>query len=226
MRLLLGTGGGLVPRRRPSGRRRGAPATILVLALVSLKSPRSARAYESVVVRAARAPIGYELELEPHLVLGANPPGPGAGSGVGVGVRGSLVIAPDGFLRGVNDSVALGIGLDYGHYYGSWAINGYRDQCLSFSPGPNGTSICTAVTSNGGTYNYLFVPAVMQWNFWLTERFSAFAEPGLTLYFLSNHGLEASPALFVGGRFRIGDRITLTARLGYPTSAFGISFMM
>ena len=225
MRFLLGTGGGVGPARRPPGRRGCAPATILVLALASLTSPRIARAYESVV-REARAPIGYAFELEPHLVLGSNPPGAGAGSGVGVGVRGNMVIAPDGFLRGVNDSVALGIGLDYGHYYASWAINGYRDQCLSFQPGPDGTSICTAVTSNGGTYNYLFVPAVMQWNFWLTERLSAFAEPGLTLYFISNHGFDASPALFVGGRFRIADRITLTARLGYPTFAFGVSFMM
>jgi hypothetical protein len=66
----------------------------------------------------------------------------------------------------------------------------------------------------------------MQWNFWLTRRFSAFGEPGLDVYYLGNHGFYASPAVYVGGRFRIADRITLTGRIGYPTVALGVSFMM
>jgi hypothetical protein len=66
----------------------------------------------------------------------------------------------------------------------------------------------------------------MQWNFWLTERFSAFGEPGLAFYHLGNYGFSASPALYVGGRMRLADRITLTARLGYPTLAIGVSFLM
>ena len=128
--------------------------------------------------------------------------------------------------RGVNDSVAIGFGLDFGHYAGRYALNGYRDQCLHFEPGPAGTAVCTDVTSNGGTYNYVFVPVVMQWNFWLTERFSAFGEPGLAFYHLGNYGFSASPALYLGGRLRLADRITLTARIGYPTLAIGVSFMM
>ena len=75
----------------------------------------------------------------------------------------------------------IGFGLDFGHYAARYGFNGYRDQCLHFEPGPAGTAVCTDVTSNGGTYNYVFVPVVMQWNFWLTERFSAFGEPGLDL---------------------------------------------
>ena len=186
----------------------------------------SAQAYEQVVIRDWRTPIGYDLEIEPHLVLGTAPPGPGAGSGVGLGVRGSLVILPEGFIPRLNDSVAVGVGLDIGHYTGSWAINGYRDQCLHYEPGPAGTSVCTDVSSNGGTYNYVFVPVVMQWNFWLTRRFSGFAEPGVDLYYLGNHGLWFSPAAYLGGRFQIGDRVTLTGRIGYPTVALGVSFMM
>jgi len=145
---------------------------------------------------------------------------------VGLGVRGSLVILPEGFIPRLNDSVAVGVGLDIGHYTGSWAINGYRDQCLHYEPGPAGTSVCTDVSSNGGTYNYVFVPVVMQWNFWLTRRFSAFAEPGVDLYYLGNHGLWFSPAAYLGGRFQIGDRVTLTGRIGYPMVALGVSFMM
>jgi hypothetical protein len=210
----------------PCSRRLRAAVVFVLFSLGLALSASSAHAYEQVVIRDWRTPIGYDLELEPHLVLGTAPPGPGAGSGVGLGVRGSLVIIPEGFLPRVNDSVAIGVGLDIGHYTGSWAINGYRDQCLHFEPGPNGTSICTEVTSNGGVYNYVFVPVVMQWNFWLTRRFSAFGEPGLDLYYLGHHGFWFSPAAYLGGRVQIADRITLTGRIGYPTVALGVSFMM
>jgi hypothetical protein len=141
-------------------------------------------------------------------------------------VRASFVVSPDGFIRGVNDSLAFGVGLDFSHYNGALAFGGARDQCLRFEPGPAGTSVCTDVTSNAGSFNYLFAPVVLQWNFWLTERFSAFGEPGLDLYWLGNQGIGLSPALYVGGRFRIGDRITLTGRVGYPSVGFGVSFMM
>ncbi len=183
-------------------------------------------AFDQVVIRGGRTPILYELELEPHLVFGTAPPGPGYGSGGGVGVRGSLVILPEGFIRNVNDSIAIGVGLDFGRYRGAWDLRGYRDQCLHWEPGPNGTSVCTEVTSNGGTYNYLFIPVVMQWNFWFTRRFSAFGEPGLDLYFLGDHGLSISPAAYVGGRVQLGEGITLTGRVGYPTLALGVSFML
>jgi len=196
------------------------------VALAGLFSPASAAAHEQVVIRDWRAPISYDIEIEPHLVLGTAPPGAGAGSGAGLGVRGSMVILPEGFIPRLNDSVAVGVGLDYGRYNGAWAINGYRDQCLHYEPGPAGTSICTEVTSNGGTYNYLFVPVVMQWNFWLTRRFSAFGEPGVDFYYLGNHGFWFSPAAYVGGRVQLADGITLTGRIGYPTVAIGVSFMM
>lgn len=196
----------------------------LALSLVFFAS--SAQAREPMVIHDSRTPIGYDFELEPHLVVGTSPPGYGMGSGVGFGARASVVVAPDGFIRNVNDSVAVGFGLDIGHYTGSWAIQGYRDQCLHYETGPAGTQVCTEVTSNGGTYNYVFVPVVMQWNFWLTQRWSVFGEPGVDFYYLGNHGLSLSPALYAGGRFQIADRITLTARLGYPTFAFGVSFLM
>jgi hypothetical protein len=166
----------------------------------------------------------YDLEIEPHLVLGTAPPGVGAGSGVGVGVRGSLVILPEGFIPKVNDSVAIGVGLDFGRYYGKWAVNGYQEQCLHYESGPNGTRICTEVTSNA--YTYLYIPVVMQWNFWFTRRFSAFGEPGVDLYYIGNQGFNVVPALYLGGRVQLSDRITLTARVGYPTLALGVSFML
>lgn len=213
--------------RAPSLRTHGRHAVSGVVLLVGLTLlARSAAAYDQVVIRDWRAPLVYEFELEPHLVLGTAPPGPGYGSGVGIGVRGSAVIVPEGFIRNVNDSIAIGFGLDLGRYTGAWDLRGYRDQCLHYEPGPNGTSICTEVTSNGGTYNYLFVPVVMQWNFWFTHRFSAFGEPGVNLYYLGSHGFNVSPAAYVGGRVKLTQGITLTGRVGYPVLAIGVSFML
>ncbi len=204
--------------------RRVAVAAAAVAVLLSSGAAQARRGYYNAYE--ARAPIDYTAELEPHLVFGSAPPGRGAGSGVGLGVRASIVVAPDGFIRDVNDSVAIGFGVDYGHYAARYALNGYRDQCLNFEPGPAGTSICTDVSSNGGSYNYLFIPVVMQWNFWLTDKFSAFGEPGLSLYHVGGQGFSAAPALYVGGRLRLTDTITLTARIGYPTFSFGVSFLL
>jgi hypothetical protein len=205
----------------------GRPVLILASTVSLLLGPMStANAREDVVIRSSRTPMSYEVELEPHLVLGTAPPGPGQGSGVGAGVRGNFVILPEGFIPNVNDSVAIGVGLDFGRYYGNWSVNGYQNQCLHFQSGPNGTQICTEVTSNGGTYTYVYIPVVMQWNFWLTRRFSAFGEPGVDFYHLGNHGFSAVPAFYLGGRVQLSDRITLTGRIGYPTVAIGASFML
>lgn len=200
--------------------------TVIAAALASTAAIPAAQARDTRVIRDWRTPIAYQLELEPHLLVGTDPPGPGAGSGVGAGVRASFVVLPDGFLRNVNDSVAIGVGLDFGHYYSDWWTNDTRDQCVHFAPGPNGTQVCTETTSYRGTYNYVYVPVVMQWNFWLTHRWSVFAEPGLNLYFASHHSLDISPALYVGGRFHIANGIAITGRLGYPASSIGLSFLL
>lgn len=201
-------------------------AVALVIASSILIPVGLADAREGTIVRDAHDPIGYSTEIEPHVVVGSAPPGSGVGSGGGIGIRASVLLAPGGFIDGINDSVAIGFGADYGRYSAAYAIGGYRDQCRHFEPGPAGTSVCTDVTSYGGTYNYLFLPVVMQWNFWFTDRWSAFGEPGINLYYLGNHGLGAGAALYLGGRFRLSDRITITARLGYPTLGVGVSFMM
>jgi hypothetical protein len=204
--------------------RRTLAAALAVVGL-ALAAARPAAADVSVI-RSTRTPIGYAAEIEPHLVIGSAPPDRGASSNAGIGLRASVVLAPDGFIRGLNDSIAIGFGLDFGHYADAYGFYGYRDQCVHFEPGPAGTSVCTDVTSNGGSYNYVFAPVVMQWNFWFTDRFSAFGEPGIAFYHLGNYGFAATGAFYVGGRMRLADRITLTARIGYPTLAIGVSFMM
>jgi hypothetical protein len=165
----------------------------------------------------------YGLELEPHLVLGpANPPGPGVGEGAGVGFRGSIVVAHDGFIDNVNDAVAVGFGLDILHYPGDGASA--FGTCVRRTPGPAGTVICTEVDTPGGPRNYLFIPVVMQWSFWLTPQWSVFGEPGLDVFFTGHTG-GVTPSLAVGGRLQLSDAFTVVLRIGWPTTTVGVSFL-
>jgi hypothetical protein len=208
----------MVPRRK---------ATAIAASVVAcLATAQSAQAHDEPAIRERRTPIAYRFELEPHLLAGTEPPGLGAGSGFGMGGRASFVILPDGFLKNVNDSVAIGAGVDVGRYYGSLAFGGYRDQCLHYENGPAGTQVCTEVTSNGGRYTYVYLPVVMQWNFWLTSRWSVFGEPGLAVYFVGDRDAGVIPSGYLGGRFRIAEGVTLTGRIGYPSLSLGVSFML
>src|SRR5471030_2885343 len=56
----------------------------------------------------------YSVEVEPHLILGW---GSGYGTtGYGIGGRVSIPIVQDGFVKTINNSVAVGFGLDFLHY--------------------------------------------------------------------------------------------------------------
>lgn len=72
----------------------------------------------------------------------------------------------------------------------------------------------------------VYVPIVLQWNFWLSTHFSVFGEPGIA--FGSGRGSNNGvyPALFVGGRYNFADWIALTLRLGYPDVSLGVSFFL
>jgi len=77
----------------------------------------------------------------------------------------------------------------------------------------------------------VWIPVVLQWNFWLSRNWSVFGEPGVA--FRVGHGLEGDHndhlgilGLWVGGRFHFTDRVTLTLRLGRPTFSVGVSFLL
>jgi len=174
-----------------------------------------------VLVRRGTVRPAYPLELEPHLIFGAAPPpGPGSGQGAGIGVRGSFVLAPQGFIASLDDTVSLGVGLDLLRYDGGGSQFG---RCTRFTPGPAGTNVCTEVSGPGS--NYAFVPVVMQWSFWLTPMWSVFAEPGVAV-FVASGGSGVAPSFSVGGRVRLSQAIALTLRLGWPTLTFGGSFFL
>lgn len=68
----------------------------------------------------------------------------------------------------------------------------------------------------------IFVPVVMQWNFFLSEHWAVFGEPGIG--FAANGASILHPTLAVGGKYFFNDKISLTMRLGYPAFAIGASF--
>jgi hypothetical protein len=75
-----------------------------------------------------------------------------------------------------------------------------------------------------GTHGRVLVPVVMQWNFWLSQHWSVFGEPGIALG--DGRTTEAWPVLDVGGRFLFTDRIALTMRVGFPDLSVGVSFLL
>lgn len=78
----------------------------------------------------------------------------------------------------------------------------------------------------------VWLPVAMQWNFWLSHNWSVFGEPGVAFRVgegFDGHGPNGRfgwLALWVGGRFHFTDTITLTLRLGRPTTSVGVSFLL
>ncbi len=166
-------------------------------------------------------PPQYGVEIEPHLVVTDHLYGGYTydSTGFGPGLRFSIPVMSPGFVKTINDSIAIGFGADLLHF------SGYR--C--------GHNNCV----NTDSFWVLYAPVVMQWNFWLTEKWSVFGEPGLVVRhafvdsgfcndaFYNNcrnvNGIE--PAFFAGGRFHFGETTALTMRLGFPMAfSIGVSF--
>jgi hypothetical protein len=174
----------------------------------------------------------YGVELEPHLTLGwIDPPGYGTGEGVGLGGRATFEIIGHGFIPSLNNSVGIGVGADWIHYAGDGT--GPRGECVHFVPGPAGVPICTEVSGSGhDDTDYLWVPVVLQWNFWLHRKWSVFGEIGAAFRFDDMHDFGFSPLIsWGGGRFHFTDNTALTLRLGIPFVltpyiSLGVSFLL
>jgi hypothetical protein len=71
----------------------------------------------------------------------------------------------------------------------------------------------------------VLIPIVLQWNFWLSNRFSVFGEPGFAV--TSGGPQTFDPFIFyAGGRFLFTPRIGFTVRVGYPDVSVGVSFLL
>lgn len=69
----------------------------------------------------------------------------------------------------------------------------------------------------------IWVPIVMQWNFWLSRTWSVFGEPGAGLYLGNSSGVRA--AFYGGARLHFSEKVALTLRVGYPAISAGLSFV-
>jgi hypothetical protein len=182
--------------------------------LATALAPSTASAQERYQDRSTSwrdEPSAYPLEVEPHFTFGAeNVYGQ---TGFGAGVRLGIPIVYD-LLHRVPDNIAIGFGGDIVHY----------DNC--YFPGRCGA-------------NYFMFPVVAQWNVFLLRRLSVFAEAGVYVYkgffdtCTTADGFACSappdfgvlPTLAVGARLHLGDNVSFTARIGYPTITFGLSFL-
>jgi hypothetical protein len=67
----------------------------------------------------------------------------------------------------------------------------------------------------------------VQWNFFFTDKFSAFAEGGLMLRSGGFYDyVDADFFIGIGGRYHFNDNVALTFRIGSPFVSLGVSFFV
>jgi hypothetical protein len=149
----------------------------------------------------------YSVELEPHVILGwasidTNDPFPrnfdlNHNASFGPGLRVGIPLVTNGFVHSINDSVALGLGIDMAHY--------------------------------GPSSNVVWVPVVMQWNFYVSDAITVFGEPGGALRTAYSHGQtewHIDGVMQAGAKFMIERHLGLTVRAGYPYFSAGLTFLL
>jgi hypothetical protein len=195
--------------RRPSWLTLAAAAGLFA----ALALPRTAAA-QSIIKNPGQHPQGPELE--PHLILRPFDT-PDGDLGLGLGFRATFQIGQNNFIGSINNSVGIGVGLDWMRYRGCGRYRyGGRDyDCDS--------------------QNAFVVPVVMQWSFYLSRSWSVFGEPGIAASFYNGGCSDLpgdpcghsvfTPILFAGGRWHFADNVTLTMRIGWPYASVGVSFM-
>ncbi|HEY8943256.1 MAG TPA: hypothetical protein VIM73_03290, partial [Polyangiaceae bacterium] len=126
---------------------------------------------DTLVIDRPGAHPNYSFEAEPHLILGfIDPPGLAHGEGYGVGFRGTIELVDNGFVQTINNTIGLGFGVDFVRYNrgrGRCVEVGEDRECLEFA--------------DDDDIDNLWLPVVMQWNFWLSRNWSVFGEPGLAI---------------------------------------------
>lgn len=153
-----------------------------------------AHADQSIIKQPGLHP-DYSFEAEPHFVVGfADPPG---GKDFGKG----------GFGPGFRGTFEL-------------VDNGF----IASINNTVGLGVGVDWLVSGAKHSSVWVPVVMQWNFWLSRNWSVFGEPGGAIYLGDKTG--ASPVLMAGARLHFSESTTLTLRAGYPALAVGLSFLL
>ncbi len=173
----------------------------------------------------------YSVELEPHLVVQYNDYAPCSEDAFGPGFRAAIPFLQNGPLPRINNSMAIGFGLDFAHA-------GINNGCPSYRIG-------NTYYGNGFSADVWTVPVVVQWNFFLLPKISVFGEAGIVFEHQSwdsgffgngcvNGGFcDASgsnntvePSVSAGGRFLVSDSVGFLLRIGYPYLSAGVSILL
>lgn len=209
------------------GRAGTVVAGVCAAGLVFVAAERSA----SAQIKSPGSHPRYGVEVEPHLVLQwTHHPWHSNEDGLGLGARFNIPIIEDGPIKKINNSMAIGFGVDWVHFSDyCWGWGYWRGPV----PDQYARSECEA--------SHLWFPVVLQWNFWLTKVISVFGEPGLAIvherweYYWDCAGdwckydesdTDVEPVLFAAGaRFLFTDTFGLTVRLGWPYASAGASLL-
>jgi hypothetical protein len=170
---------------------------LLTTAVLSLGFVKTASAQN--LIEKPKAHSDYDLELEGHLTFLFR-----RNVAPGLGVRANWELVDPGFIKGLNNTVAFGVGLDLG--FNTWCEGvgedaKCRDADLDF-----------------------IIPLNLQWNFWFTPEWSAYFEPGVFIG-RPRYGMAIGPNVAAGARYQVARNFLLTARVGYPSMTFGASFL-
>ena len=172
----------------------------------------------------------YFVELEPHFLLQWDEEPFGGDEGIGLGLRATIPFIDNGPIRTINNNMGIGFGLDWAHFDDPCFFRAFdrRFFVRDFD--------CTA--------NVFWLPAVVQWNFFLTPAISVFGEAGLGIEHarvsyefwcntpggricdLDDSDTDVEFLIFGGARFMVSDHIGFLVRLGRPYLSLGASFLL
>jgi hypothetical protein len=188
-----------------------ASLAVVTAAVLAVSSPADAAS----TIRSPNPPQ-YKVEIEPHGIVQTDLLYDEGRSGFGVGGRFSIPLMSPGFIKTINDSIAISFGPDFVHY------DSYR-------------YVCAGDQCAGSSFWRMYFPVAMQWNFWLSDKWSVFGEPGLVIrhtFVDCGPGTDCGRrdvdfAFFAGGRFHFSENVALTIRLGFPEAAsVGVSWFL
>jgi hypothetical protein len=117
----------------------------------------------------------------------------------GAGFRATIEIADPAFIPKLNNTVGISFGIDF------TSCRFCREDFTAW------------------------FPIAMQWNFFLTDKWSVFAELGIIPRvdaFDFGEYLYLDPLFELGGRYHFNDTVALTMRIGYPFISVGASFFI
>lgn len=138
----------------------------------------------------------YHVELDLHVAGETVPPNDTDSRGAGPGARLYFNIVPRGFIDELTDNFALGLGVD---------------------------SSLTSKHPDGTSSKHILIPLTVQWNFWLSEHFALFLEPGVSV--VLGAGTHVQPAIYAGARYALGSSIAVTVKAGIPDVTGGVAFL-